>query len=89
VALGREREGRSSLLPHPIRYEATSLALQGIFGDQVVQRGATHPEFRRRAGNVAAMLGKGALNEVFLKGFTGLAEAFAWGEILAVGGRPD
>src|SRR5438552_377923 len=71
------RQGRPSFLP--IRSGVVALALEGIFGDQVVQRGTTHPQFRRRAGNVASVLGEGALNEVFLKSFAGLAEAFAWG----------
>ena len=62
------------------------LALQSIFGDQVVQRGTTHPQFRRRAANVASVLGESTLNEVFLKGFTRFAEAFAWDQILAVRG---
>src|SRR5947209_2505198 len=71
---------------HPLRSGATALALEGIFGDQVVQRGATHPKVRCCAGYVTAVLGEGALNEVFLKGCACLAEPFAVGEIFTVRG---
>src|SRR5215475_9696312 len=79
-------EDERSTPSSPIGSGAVALALQGIFGDQLVQRGTTHPQGRRRARNVAAVLGEGALNEVFLKGFTGIAEPFAWGEIVTIRG---
>jgi hypothetical protein len=79
-------DGRGDPPSYSIRYGATTLTLQGIFSEQVVQGGATHPQFIRRAGNVATMLGEGTLNEVFLKGFMSLAKPFALGQILAVRG---